>query len=491
MPSPPTPPAPAAPRPGAASWHAAPTRVTSVAIALTLVVGLVAAGVKTMGDDGPPHPARWDPRVAELADFVEQARGLDYDHPVAVDFLSPAEYTKASIGDSADLAADEIADLDRSVEQLRGLGVVSGELDLAGTLDQVTDSGTLAFYSPDDERIRVRGTEMSVGLQVTLVHELAHALQDQHFDLGQLINDSDDSSESTAHRGLGEGDALRIEDEYIDQELTEEETAAYDEEYAGEVATSEEATTDVPPFIEATFAAPYALGAPFVTMLFDDGGNRAVDEAFRDPPFTEEHLFDPASYLAHEGAAKTDLDLGDVKVVDEGPFGSPSWFLVLGERIDPNVAFTATIGWGGDHYAVFERDGATCTRAVFRGDTERDEDEMQAAIDDWIAALPGGKAKRIDIKGHPGFDTCDPGPDVDMQVTGRSTDLLVLPNVWGYLEAEAAPDLGPDGSRCFAAKVLDGISYTDLNDPAKEAALTEQVGQRAATAYVACGSGET
>jgi hypothetical protein len=470
-----------------------PTRVTAVAIALTLLVGLVSVGVKAVSDDGPAHPARWDPRVADLASFVEKARGLHYDHPVAVDFLSPAAYTKASLGDSEDLAADEIAELDRSVGQLRGLGVVSGKLDLAQSLDQVTDSGTLAFYSPEDQRIRVRGTDLSVGLRVTLVHELTHALQDQHFDLGKLISDSDDSSESTAHRGLGEGDALRIEDDYVDKVLTKDEQAAYDDEYAGEVATSEEATSDVPPFIEATFAAPYALGAPFVSMLFNDGGNKAVDEAFRHPPSTEEHLFDPASFLAHEGAKETDLDLQDVKVVDEGPFGSPSWFLVLGERIDPNVAFTAALGWGGDHYAVFERGGVTCTRAVFRGDTEQDEREMQAAIDTWLAALPGGKAKRIDVKGHPGFDACDPGPDVDMKVTGRSTDLLVLPNVWGYLVAEAAPDpdLGPSGARCFAAKVLDGLSYTELNDPSNEDALTAEVGRRATQAYLECGSGET
>jgi hypothetical protein len=470
---------------------APPLRALGLAIVAVLVVGLAAAGIRAH-HDSPPHPDTWDPRVADLAAFVEHARGLRFDHPVEVDFLSPAAYTKASTKGTASLQDEDRAQLDRSVGQLRALGVVSGKLDLAAALDQETDSGTLAFYSPDDQRVRVRGTEMSVGLRVTLVHELTHALQDQHFDLRHLIDDAGaDSSEATAHRGLAEGDALRIEDDYVGQKLTKDEKTAYDKEYQGEVDSSQQATTGVPPFVEATFATPYALGAPFVTMLFQDGGNASVDKAFRDPPSTEEDLFDPATYLLREKAKDTDLGLHGVKVQEEGPFGSPSWFLVLAERIDPNVAFDAALGWGGDHYALFERDGVTCTRAVFRGDTERDEKQMGAAIDQWLAALPGGKAKRIDVAGHPGLEACDPGPDVDMKVTGRSTDVLILPNVWGYLVAEAAPQLGGQGARCFAHHILAGLTYQQLNDPNNQDALTTEVGHRAVGAYTACGSGET
>jgi hypothetical protein len=140
---------------------------------------------------------------------------------------------------------------------------------------------------------------------------------------------------------------------------------------------------------------------------------------------------------------------------------------------------------------VFQRAGVTCTRAVFRGDTENDEKQMGAALDQWLAALPGGKARRIDVQGHPGLEACDPGPDVDMKVTGRSTDVLVLPNVWGYLVAEAAPQLGARGSRCFAGHILAGLTYEQLNDPDNQDALTQEVAQRAVGAYTACGSGET
>jgi hypothetical protein len=331
-----------------------------------------------------------------------------------------------------------------------------------------------------------------VGLEVTLVHELTHALQDQHFDLGGILDPDVDSSESTARRGLAEGDATRVEEAYVD-ELPDEELAQYEEEFEGEVAESEAGTSDVPDSIQALFAIPYAFGAPFVSALYADDGNDAVDDAFRDPPTTEEHLFDPASYLDDEDQADTALDLDDVELLDDGPFGSPSWFLVLAERLDPHVALDAALGWGGDRYGVFERDDRTCIRMVFSGDTEQDETEMRDALVAWADVLPGDLTTAVEVDGHPGVDACDPGPDVDMAVAGRSTEVLGLPALHAFLVGEAAPDLGPDGARCFASTVVDSLSYEELSIPEEDAPeeLIEQLEETALAAYLECGSGDT
>ena len=179
-----------------------------------LVLGAVAVGVGRLGDDGPSHPDEWDPRVADLAAFVEDERGLEFEHPVYVDFLTPAEYTAQTTDDEGTMEEDEREQLDRYAAELRALGVASGELDLFAAFNQVSDGGTLAFYDPTDERVRVRGTEMTVGLEVTLVHELTHALQDQHFDLERLDGPQLDDGAATAFRGLAEGDALRVEEAY-------------------------------------------------------------------------------------------------------------------------------------------------------------------------------------------------------------------------------------------------------------------------------------
>ena len=190
--------------------------------------------------------------------------------------------------------------------QLRALGVVSGDLDLADVLDQSVDASTLAFYGLRGPAHPGRGgTELTVGLQVTLVHELTHALQDQYFDLDELLfGDDVDSSASAAARALAEGDATRIEERLHREELDHEEQAAYDEEYPGRDrpepgSRSRRCRRSSRP----RSPTPYALG-PAVRhdALRDRAATSAVDDAFDDPPTTEEHLFDPASFLADEGA---------------------------------------------------------------------------------------------------------------------------------------------------------------------------------------------
>ena len=452
-----------------------------------LVLGLVVVVTRSLADGGPDHPEQWDARVLPIATFVEQERGLSFDHPVYVDFLSPAEYSKSTTADEGAVGEDDRADLDRYAAELRAMGVGSGEIDLFTAYNQVSDAGTLAFYDPDTERVTVRGTEMTVGLEVTLAHELTHALQDQHFDLDRLGETGGDTSAAATFRALAEGDALRVEQGYETSELDQDERDAYDEEYQGEVDESKEATAEVPAFVSATFSAPYALGQPFAVMLSNQGGNAEVDRAFDDPPTTEESIFDPSSYLAADGEEEIDLGFADdEELFDAGPFGAISWYLVLAERIDPKVAFEAVLGWNGDDFAAFDRDGTTCVRAGFIGDEPRDEAEMAAAIDQWAAALPGGQAHSKKIEGHPGLEACDPGVDVDMELTGRSESSLYLPSLWGFLVADAASELDAAGARCYARDVVDGLSYAEITDPDGAALMGDAFQRSLVDAFRSC-----
>src|SRR3954454_6853889 len=145
--------------------------------------------------------------------------------------------------------------------------------------NSLNDDGTLAVYNPGDKRVRVRGTEMTPALRVTLVHELTHAAQDQHFDAGRHL---DTQGEAAAFRALLEGDAMRIEDRYIDQ-FSDDERKAYEDQADKDFSDSEAKLTDVPPAVTAYFAAPYTLGRQLVQLLDDQGGNSAVDDALVDP----------------------------------------------------------------------------------------------------------------------------------------------------------------------------------------------------------------
>src|SRR4051794_6830075 len=57
-------------------------------------------GVASRRSHGPAHPDAWDPRVLDLVRFDEKHRGLKFDHPVFVDFLTPEEYSQRARSDA-------------------------------------------------------------------------------------------------------------------------------------------------------------------------------------------------------------------------------------------------------------------------------------------------------------------------------------------------------------------------------------------------------
>lgn len=93
-----------------------------LALVLVLVVG---AAVAVAGDywwlnRGPDHPDEWDSRVDDLVEFVEDERGLEFEHPVYIDFLSEEDFEKEVTSEEPDLTDEEkeALDKDEAVDEL-------------------------------------------------------------------------------------------------------------------------------------------------------------------------------------------------------------------------------------------------------------------------------------------------------------------------------------------------------------------------------------
>ena len=67
---------------------------------------------------------------------------------------------------------------------------------------------TTGFYEPDDKTMYLAADLSDAERDETLAHELVHALQDQHYDLGPLFRHARDNEERVAAgHALAEGDA--------------------------------------------------------------------------------------------------------------------------------------------------------------------------------------------------------------------------------------------------------------------------------------------
>ncbi|MGE3622188.1 MAG: hypothetical protein AB7L84_17170 [Acidimicrobiia bacterium] len=431
-------------------------------VAGLLVVGGVAVAAR--GPSGPDHPDEWDPRVLPLAEFVEQARGLEFEHPVHVDFLDEDEWAAWGEVDSSDLSDEEVEVLEQTPAVFRALGMAEGDFDLLAAVQDVQTDGTVGFYEFATERISVRGLEMTWQVKATLVHELTHVLQDQHFDIGDRLQiEGRGLTDETALHVVAEGDADRIEGLWADQ-LPDADRAALEAEMAEGVAGAEADLAHVPGSVVALFGSTYVLGAGFVAVVEADDGQDGIDHAFELPPGPEEHVFDPLSYLQLDEPEDVDLPDVDGEVLDgfDGPFGVVGWYLMLAERTDPATALVTLEGWGGDASRAFVRDGRTCIALRYRGEDEAAAVGLEAVATAWAAAMP---IEADAVVGRDGdvveVTSCDPGADAEViEGDGRSVDLIGLPAIRAGLAAEVLAGGGdPVQARCFASGFVGQIPY--------------------------------
>jgi hypothetical protein len=371
-----------------------------------------------------PSPDEWPAEVLPLVTFVEQHRGGKFDHPVPITYLTKDEYEAEAQAESASTTPQDQADLDTFEGQLRALGLLDPSIDVQNATEQMYGSGTLAFYDSETNEVKVLGTDLDVAHRVTLVHELTHAWQDQHGYLDKL--DELDDPQAYTLQAVAEGDATRIENEYIDT-LSSRERDAYDRQSQQQGADAD--LSGVPDALIASFSSLYALGGPFAGLLDEEGGNTKVNAALADPPPSEADIVDPNRYL--DGVQPVDVAEPSVPAgaerIDGGTFGAVSWLITLSEHIDPRDALDVVDTWAGDQSVTYRQDGRVCTAAAFKGLTSSDTAAAASRIGEWAAAMGGHDASVSQTDGTAVLRSCESSGATD--VVGRSQVAVGYPAV--------------------------------------------------------------
>lgn len=450
-----------------------PIWVVLVAILVMLAMAAATLFIVMRDSNKRTYPARWDPRIAPYVQVVQKHRGLFFLHPVTVRFLPKAEFEKSIAADRNELSTEDRTEIEQFTGLMRAVGLLAGDVDLFDSVNDFTAGGTLAYYSFEDERITIRGETMTPAIRSTLVHELTHVLQDQHFNIGdrmkKLRKESEDgasTSESTMLDAVVEGDAERVRSLYRDA-LKPKQRKALDAGSKNDVAVARKRIKNVPKVIVTMLTSPYTLGAGLVQTVAANGGNPKVDMLFRDLPTDETSLLDPFQALSgHKATNVKAPNLGDgEKKFDSGQFGMVTWYLMLAERLPLVDALATAEGWGGDEYVGFERRGNSCARMVFAGDTPRDAKRMYSALRRWGAATPGTTTKVRRAGDRVRFETCDPGKATKLgKDASEDAVQLVLTRTslaLGMMRAGVPRKM----ARCVAGRLIGAYSVSKLVDP--------------------------
>lgn len=339
------------------------------ALVLPTALAVLAAGVLVvLTDAAAPAGDRLRDRLPGLIAFVEQERGLQLRREVEVRVLADEQFVRAFRGD--DVGGPPAYDLGATYGAL-GL---ADEEEFDDEVDGALDAGLVGYYDAVTEELVVRERPLDAYLELVLVHELTHAVQDQWFQTDRPSL-ADPSERLISFESVVEGDARRVERAYYRQ-LTDEERELVDR-VQGEQAYGPVLGVDA---LASELDFTYVAGLRFVDALLARGGQERLDAAFRSPPTTTEQVLHPEA-LDDGPPVSPPAPTRDGERVDAGVLGERRLALLLG--LDPLEPGGPQVGWEGDSYATYETsDGALCTAAAVEMADAGARDRLLAALRD-------------------------------------------------------------------------------------------------------------
>ncbi len=260
--------------------------------------------------------------------------------------------------------------------------------------------------------------------EMTVAHELTHALEDQRFgfELDRLAAGDD---AALAYTALVEGTATAMMYRYVERRFGAEET------FGGLAASAFQPTGDLPPFLMAQLLFPYTAGEAFVSRLLELGrGDWTVANAALRvrPPVSTEQVMHPQAYLEGDEPERVALR-GPVAELGEG--WRPLRSATLGEwltarmlaRAGGTSSGEAAAGWGGDRSVLLRRGDERALVARWTWDTPADADQFAAALRAW-----GDEGLPDSAPAGPGAWRTPSGAAA-LHRAGRTVTLVLAPDV--------------------------------------------------------------
>ena len=285
---------------------------------------------------------------------------------------------------------------------LKLLGLIPATLDYARLLDDLQRGAVLGFYDPQNKDLYVAVRDVNAleaGEKSTIVHEMIHALTDQHFGFGPrtlALEKADKADEALALSALLEGDARLTEMIWMGKHLSELEAVAVLFGAGADVEEGIDVLSRAPTYVRDALLFPYRTGRDFVERLHSSGGFAAVDAAYRRPPASTEHVLHPETYTARENA--TPPALPDVAAaagcrrVRAGSLGEFDMRTLL----SPHAAGAAVQGWNGDAYSLLRCGSTLALVDRWQTDSVADAGQLVDALGRWSRVWSGGSGPQAD-----------------------------------------------------------------------------------------------
>lgn len=361
----------------------------------------------------PEAESREQAIIAELSRSSEQVRQLRFKTPVEVE-VEDAQTISQSL-----IAQLEDEDIERARVIYGALGLLDPKQDLRSVVGDVVSEQVVGYYDPESKRLVVRDDVLK-GLmrnggavmdenRLVLIHELVHALEDQHLGLGETFDLERTSDEENAYRCIVEGDAmLAMLAHALEGQGIPLSSATASLEQMGSalelgMMASGEKLDDAPAILRVTLVAPYLRGLQFVAAVQGRGGWSAVNQAFASPPTTSEQVLHPEKFFARERGeqvrlpAFSALERAGFEAVEEDTLGELEMGVYFGQGSSSGVDEQAAAGWSGDQLRVYTLGQRAGVVWWSTWDTELEAEQAAEAA---RRVSPGGSHASVEQRGR-------------------------------------------------------------------------------------------
>ncbi|MBI5083798.1 MAG: hypothetical protein HZB13_04275 [Acidobacteria bacterium] len=283
---------------------------------------------------------------------------------------------------------------------LKMFGLVPRDFDLKkATVDLLGEQAAAVYDHRRKKMLLVEGGAAGALGDAVLVHELAHAVADQHFNMHRFLDKGPKSDEAqTARLAVVEGQAMWIMLEWQMRrtgQTLKGNTAAITAilPMMGQAAAETYPVfAGAPLYMRETLVFPYTAGMMFQQAAVEKYGQKAFAEVLQKPPVSTRQVIHPEVYFSGQTPVAASLPevepRNEYKVLTKGSIGELDFRVLFQQYGAEKQAREAAAAWRGAAFELLEhrKEG----RAVLRwGSQWAEEESARAALKLYGRVLEG------------------------------------------------------------------------------------------------------
>lgn len=296
-----------------------------------------------------------------------------------------------------EIRADELA--------LRLFGLIPRDYDLRKATVELLGEQAAAVYDPRRKLMLVVEGASQEGMMadMVLVHELAHALADQHFDLKRFLDKGVKTGEDqTARLAVVEGQAMWVMLEWQMKKMGSSlkgNRAALDMmlPMMGRLAAEQYPIfSSAPLYLRETLLFPYSAGILFQQAAIEQSPSDAFLRVLRKPPVSTRQIIHPEVWRSGESTPSPELPQAPkgYKPLTGGTLGELDLRILLEQFISQDDARSLSPDWRAGAYEVLEqkRQGGKDDRALLRWSLQLETEASAVKLMDFWSRMIEKKA---------------------------------------------------------------------------------------------------